>query len=101
MGATGTFTVSATNAVTGAAALDVGSPLINGGFRTSQAGNQNGTVILTGSNNGVASVWDFDPQRWEATACRLAGRNLTRAEWTQYLPGRTYHASCSQWPDGR
>ena len=60
-----------------------------------------GTRILTGSNNGVASVWDFDPQRWEATACRLAGRNLTRAEWTQYLPGRTYHVSCSQWPDGR
>ena len=33
-------------------------------------------------------------------ACDIAGRNLTRAEWAQYLPGEPYHATCKQWPAG-
>ena len=66
----------------------------------SELASGDGTRILTGSNDGVAAVWDFDPHRWESTACRLAGRNLTRSEWDQYLPGRTYRATCPQWPAG-
>jgi WD40 repeat protein len=34
--------------------------------------------------NGVA-VWDLDPARMLAAACRLAGRNLTGSEWRTYL----------------
>jgi hypothetical protein len=33
-------------------------------------------------------------------ACHLAGRNLTRAEWNQYLPGQPYQTTCPQWPAG-
>ncbi|RYD85505.1 MAG: hypothetical protein EOP84_02285, partial [Verrucomicrobiaceae bacterium] len=52
VGAGGTMTLSGTNLVTGIAALNVGSDLINGGFRASSNGTaQNGTVILTGDNN--------------------------------------------------
>jgi WD40 repeat protein len=43
-------------------------------------------------------LWDADPADWAATACRIAGRNLTRAEWDQYFQGRPYHATCPQWP---
>ena len=35
-----------------------------------------------------------NPRHWEKLACRIAGRNLTRAEWNQYLPGRDYHRTC-------
>jgi WD40 repeat protein len=43
--------------------------------------------------------WRFDPDSWPATACRLAGRNLTRAEWEQFGPrDQPYHATCPQWP---
>ena len=31
---------------------------------------------------------------WEAEACRVAGRNLTRAEWNEFLPGRPYRRFC-------
>ena len=32
---------------------------------------------------------------WLQTACDIAGRDLTRAEWDRYLPGREYRATCS------
>ena len=42
--------------------------------------------------------WRFDPAVWPAIACRLAGRNLTRAEWDQFGPRDTdYRATCPQW----
>jgi Domain of unknown function (DUF4190) len=42
-----------------------------------------------------------DPDEWPSTACRAAGRNLTRAEWTEYLGGdETYRPTCPEWdPD--
>jgi WD40 repeat protein/DNA-binding SARP family transcriptional activator/class 3 adenylate cyclase/ABC-type cobalamin/Fe3+-siderophores transport system ATPase subunit len=43
---------------------------------------------------GTPMVWDVDPAHWDAMACRIAGRDLTRAEWNQYLPGRPYQATC-------
>ena len=30
-------------------------------------------------------VWDLDPDHWVDAACQLAGRNLTHAEWDQYI----------------
>ena len=50
--------------------------------------------------DGAAILWDLDPKRWEAIACRIAGRNLTRDELDQHLPGRDYHKTCAQWPAG-
>ena len=45
-------------------------------------------------------VWDVDPDHWDAMACRIAGRNLTGAEWNQYLPGRHYQKTCPTRPVG-
>lgn len=45
-------------------------------------------------------VWTVDPASWIRTACNIAGRNLTPAEWKQYLPERSYRATCPQWPSG-
>lgn len=33
-----------------------------------------------------------------ARVCDLVGRNLTRAEWQQFLPGQSYQKTCPQWP---
>jgi DNA-binding SARP family transcriptional activator/WD40 repeat protein len=52
-----------------------------------------GTKLITGTGSG-AVLWELDPERWETLACRIAGRNLTRVEWNQYLPGRDYHRTC-------
>jgi hypothetical protein len=36
---------------------------------------------------------------WERQLCNVAGRNLTQAEWTKYLPtGEPYRATCPAFP---
>jgi DNA-binding SARP family transcriptional activator/WD40 repeat protein len=47
---------------------------------------------------GDQTVWDANPAHWQTVACQIAGRNLTRAEWHEYLPDRPYRATCPQWP---
>jgi hypothetical protein len=37
-----------------------------------------------GIGDGHIEVWQLDPEIWIAAACRLAGRNLTQAEWERY-----------------
>lgn len=51
-----------------------------------------------GATEKWAQYWRFDPGEWPATACRLAGRNMTRAEWDQFGPrDQPYRATCPQW----
>jgi WD40 repeat protein len=57
-------------------------------------------ALGTTSPNGTPTIFDLDPAHWQTIACHLAGRNLTRAEWDQYLPGRPYQTTCPQWPTG-
>jgi WD40 repeat protein len=81
----------------------IGEPLtISGGashLATDQPGGYRITTA-TGYTTGTPTVLNLDPSNWQATACRLAGRNLTRAEWAQYIPGRPYETTCPQWPAG-
>jgi DNA-binding SARP family transcriptional activator/WD40 repeat protein len=58
-----------------------------------------GTTAVIGTTDGVAVVWNVDPEHWESLACMIAGRNLTPAEWDQYVTGQPYRATCPQWPD--
>jgi WD40 repeat protein len=40
-------------------------------------------------------IWDLDPQHWIHAACRLAGRNLTEAEWDTLVGGLApYQRTC-------
>jgi DNA-binding SARP family transcriptional activator/WD40 repeat protein len=57
-------------------------------------------ALGTTAPNGTPTILDLDPAHWQTLACRLAGRNLTRAEWDQYLPGRSYQTTCPQWSAG-
>ena len=42
-------------------------------------------------------IWDLDPQRWVEGACTLAGRNLTRTEWSTYIGDlASYRVTCPQ-----
>jgi WD40 repeat protein len=67
-----------------------------------------GKSLASGSADHTIALWQVasrlvgeSSQDWLARACELAGRNLTRAEWGQYLPDQAYHKTCDQWPDGR
>ncbi len=83
--------------------LPVGDPLMAPGDAFFLSPDRPEGYLLatsTSSASGTPLVIDLDPAHWEGIACGLAGRNLTRAEWAQYLPGRPYQQTCPQWPPG-
>jgi WD40 repeat protein/DNA-binding SARP family transcriptional activator len=53
-----------------------------------------GTRLIATYDSGEAYRWDIGPDSLVRQACRVAGRRLTRAEWTEFLPGRDYDPAC-------
>lgn len=57
-----------------------------------------GKALITGDGTQMMR-WDIDWITWRQTACRIAGRNLTQAEWSLYLPnGGPYRPTCPEYP---
>ncbi|HJR80786.1 MAG TPA: hypothetical protein VJ821_11985, partial [Anaerolineales bacterium] len=57
-----------------------------------------GKTLISASMNEVI-LWNVDPQSWIEKACNIAGRNLTQAEWQQFVgPNIPYHATCLDLP---
>src|SRR5512132_494935 len=53
-----------------------------------------GRSVVVVSDTGAGWVWDVDPSDWLARACEVAGRSFTQQEWQEFLPVRSYHATC-------
>jgi WD40 repeat protein len=51
-------------------------------------------VVVFDDGRGV--VWPAAVRAWEDHACRVAGRNLTREEWSRFVSGRSYEQVCPQ-----
>jgi WD40 repeat protein/class 3 adenylate cyclase len=51
-------------------------------------------IVMYVSGDGFA--WDVTLAGWESQACAVAGRDLTRDEWDEFLPERSYERVCSQ-----
>ena len=45
-------------------------------------------------DSGEAERWEVDPDAWSRHACRVAGRELTRAEWDEFVPDQDYRPIC-------
>jgi WD40 repeat protein/DNA-binding SARP family transcriptional activator len=54
----------------------------------------NGKQLVAVFGSGTGVIWNVDPARWTARACRVAGRNLTRTEWHNFLPDLAYRTVC-------
>ena len=52
-----------------------------------------GELLATDSDSHVFA-WPTSLEAWERRACSLAGRNLTRAQWAQYVAGSRYTSVC-------
>ena len=52
-------------------------------------------LIMIADSWGFVRTWDPRPSAWVEAACRMAGRDLTEAEWRSYLPDRDYDPVCS------
>jgi WD40 repeat protein len=58
-----------------------------------------GTLLAVASVETLGMLWEVDPAVWRQRACVIAGRNLSREEWSLYLPaGTPYRMTCSEWP---
>jgi WD40 repeat protein/DNA-binding SARP family transcriptional activator len=57
------------------------------------------TIVAADDRGGIWSI-PSEPAEWQRRACEIAGRNLTRDEWTELLPDRPYHRTCSAFPMG-
>jgi WD40 repeat protein len=57
-----------------------------------------GRWLMTFSQNGGARKWTLMPEALRAAAGRAVGRNLTRAEWEQYLTGQPYQGTIGGLP---
>jgi WD40 repeat protein len=45
--------------------------------------------------DGDALRWEVDPDTWSQHACSVAGRELTRAEWDEFVPEQDYRRVCA------
>lgn len=54
-----------------------------------------GSNLLVVDNDGNGFTWPMSIAAWERRACTVAGRNLTRREWTRFVTGHAYARVCS------
>lgn len=59
-----------------------------------------GKLLAVAGVETLAMLWDVDPAVWRRRACAIAGRNLSREEWSLYMPGKPHRATCPEWPLG-
>ncbi len=53
-----------------------------------------GDRLVTTGLNGATVSWTLEPDQWRDAACTIAGRELSEAEWRQYLPDRDPYPLC-------
>jgi WD40 repeat protein/class 3 adenylate cyclase/tRNA A-37 threonylcarbamoyl transferase component Bud32 len=54
----------------------------------------NGRRLFVLHELGGAQRWDVSPDAWSKHACRVAGRELTEAEWDEFVPDQDYRRVC-------
>jgi hypothetical protein len=51
-------------------------------------------MLATGDANGLVQFWPMRPEAWADQACQIANRNLTEAEWQQFMGDEPYRETC-------
>jgi WD40 repeat protein/DNA-binding SARP family transcriptional activator len=64
------------------------------GATAAAAFEPDGSGLLVADDAGGAFTWPMSLASWEQRACLLAGRNLSRAEWAQFVAGDRYESVC-------
>src|SRR5262249_8613815 len=59
-----------------------------------------GKALAVASDSSGVLIWDFDLESWKVKAGKLANRNLTKREWEEFIPGRTYRKTFEWLPQG-
>jgi DNA-binding SARP family transcriptional activator/WD40 repeat protein len=73
----------------------IGDPFPSTTSFTSGNFTADGRAMIVGGYPPI--VYDVDPASWREKACTVAGRNLTKVEWEQYMPpDEPYRATCPE-----
>jgi WD40 repeat protein len=82
----------------------------DGGAVLSVAFSPDGQTLAAASAGGAVIVWDFRLDSMKRRACATVGRNLSQAEWREYLGKSSWHQyvgretpyrrTCQEWPSG-
>ena len=64
------------------------------GSTASATFDPDGNRLLAVDDNGYGFAWPTSLASWERQACTLAGRNLSRQEWSQLIVGQPYETIC-------
>jgi WD40 repeat protein/class 3 adenylate cyclase/tRNA A-37 threonylcarbamoyl transferase component Bud32 len=56
--------------------------------------SRDGRRLFVLRDTGAAQRWEVTPDAWSQHACRVAGRDLTRAEWADLVPDEDYRRVC-------
>jgi hypothetical protein len=60
--------------------------------------NQSGSRLITSGHDYGISLWQTDTSELLALVCATLSRNLSQAEWTDYLGDRPYRKTCPDLP---
>jgi WD40 repeat protein len=60
----------------------------------SVAFSPDGATVAAGTLDASVILWDIDIASWHERACEIANRNLTEAEWQQYIGATPYQETC-------
>jgi hypothetical protein len=78
-------------------------PIMTGGLGggTVSTGEPGGFVsgdaeVLGDAGPNLIHIWNFNAADMMQEACRLAGRDLSEAEWNRFVGGRPYRSVCPQ-----
>jgi WD40 repeat protein len=71
------------------------SQLADAGYVRDLRFSGDGRYVLTGSADGTAALWLWKTEDLRTEACKRLMRNLSPAEWRQYLGSMPYRATCS------
>jgi hypothetical protein len=60
-----------------------------------------GKLLATTSVDRTARLWNPTFSSWVDYGCKIVNRNLSMAEWDQFLPGLPYERTCPELPAGK
>lgn len=67
---------------------------------TSLAFSPDSNILTSRSWDGTIILWDVNPESWQRQACRIVNRNMTQAEWQQFMGDLPYGRTCPDLPPG-